>query len=481
MKTESNSYLSTQQIANEVKPNAQEQNNINKGYIPKQGNPYTPNKTFTNWKISVVPIIPELKTSKSDAVSKSISISEAEHDSLKVTDHILQELLDNVDWSKSGSKLQASYNKVLKPFLKNDRHLQVKYFFPKFDDTSLVPLKKQYKNNELRVLVAGAKATSQELLDQLESQSKGKQAVNNLKSSEFTVSRDQKTKKKQKLQSTLYRKVDSSDIQQSAQLTVTSAARSQRPTIEVMHNTGEEINDLPHNNVQSGNLYLGMPAHDDGGEQGSLSYPDLGDAENIYEQPIDGFGGDNTKAIPARRRRPNDQLPPIPTNEEYDRDSPLPLLPGEIPVENPLNGSYREEIDNNDPDYEEIDRGEQGSLSYLDVGDTDNIYEQPIDGFGGDRDNSKAIPARRRTPNDPLPPIPTNEEYDRDSPLPLLPGEIPVENLYEEIDQHQALDKKDIPDSPSENLYEEIDQYQSQDKTNVTDLPSEDYKMNKKK
>ena len=427
MKTESNSYLSTQQIANEVKPNAQEQNNINKGYIPKQGNLYTPNKTFTNWKISVVPIIPELKTLKSDAVSKSISISEAEHDSLKVTDHILQELLDNVDWSKSGSKLQASYNKVLKPFLKNDRHLQVKYFFPKFDDTSLIPLKKKYKNNELRVLVAGAKATSQELLDQLESQSKGKQAVNNLKSSEFTVSRDQKTKKKQKLQSTLYRKVDSSDIQQSAQLTVTSAARSQRPTIEVMHNTGEEINDLPHNNVQSGNLYLGIPAHDDGGEQGSLSYPDLGDTENIYEQPIDGFSGD-----------------------------------------------------------------------------TENIYEQPIDGLGGDRDNTKAIPAKRRTPNDPLPPIPTNEEYDRDSPLPLLPGEIPVENLYEEIDQHQALDKKEIPDSPSENLYEEIDQhqaldkkeipnspsenlyeeidqYQAQDKTNVSDFPSEDYKMNKKK
>ena len=427
MKTESNSYLSTQQIANEVKPNAQEQNNINKGYIPKQGNPYTPNKTFTNWKISVVPIIPELKTLKSDAVSKSISISEAEHDSLKVTDHILQELLDNVDWSKSGSKLQASYNKVLKPFLKNDRHLQVKYFFPKFDDTSLIPLKKKYKNNELRVLVAGAKATSQELLDQLESQSKGKQAVNNLKSSEFTVSRDQKTKKKQKLQSTLYRKVDSSDIQQSAQLTVTSAARSQRPTIEVMHNTGEEINDLPHNNVQSGNLYLGIPAHDDGGEQGSFSYPDLGDTENIYEQPIDGFSGD-----------------------------------------------------------------------------TENIYEQPIDGLGGDRDNTKAIPAKRRTPNDPLPPIPTNEEYDRDSPLPLLPGEIPVENLYEEIDQHQALDKKEIPDSPSENLYEEIDQhqaldkkeipdslsenlyeeidqYQAKDKTNVSDFPSEDYKMNKKK
>ena len=389
MKTESNSYLSTQQIANEVKPNAQEQNNINKGYIPKQGNLYTPNKTFTNWKISVVPIIPELKTLKSDAVSKSISISEAEHDSLKVTDHILQELLDNVDWSKSGSKLQASYNEVLKPFLKNDRHLQVKYFFPKFDDTSLIPLKKKYKNNELRVLVAGAKATSQELLDQLESQSKGKQAVNNLKSSEFTVSRDQKTKKKQKLQSTLYRKVDSSDIQQSAQLTVTSAARSQRPTIEVMHNTGEEINDLPHKNVQSGNLYLGIPAHDDGGEQGSLSYPDLGDTENIYEQPIDGLGGD--------------------------------------------------------------------------------------------RDNTKAIPAKRRTPNDPLPPIPTNEEYDRDSPLPLLPGEIPVENLYEEIDQHQALDKKEIPNSPSENLYEEIDQYQAQDKTNVSDFPSEDYKMNKKK
>ena len=442
MKTESNSYLSTQQIANEVKPNAQEQNNINKGYIPKQGNPYTPNKTFTNWKISVVPIIPELKTLKSDAVSKSISISEAEHDSLKVTDHILQELLDNVDWSKSGSKLQASYNKVLKPFLKNDRHLQVKYFFPKFDDTSLIPLKKKYKNNELRVLVAGAKATSQELLDQLESQSKGKQAVNNLKSSEFTVSRDQKTKKKQKLQSTLYRKVDSSDIQQSAQLTVTSAARSQRPTIEVMHNTGEEINDLPHNNVQSGNLYLGIPAHDDGGEQGSLSYPDLGDTENIYKQPIDGFSGD-TENI------------------------------------------YEEPI---------------GGFS----GDTENIYEQPIDGLGGDRDNTKAIPAKRRTPNDPLPPIPTNEEYDRDSPLPLLPGEIPVENLYEEIDQHQALDKKEIPDSPSENLYEEIDQhqaldkkeipdslsenlyeeidqYQAQDKTNVSDFPSEDYKMNKKK
>ena len=419
MKTESNSYLSTQQIANEVKPNAQEQNNINKGYIPKQGNPYTPNKTFTNWKISVVPIIPELKTLKSDAVSKSISISEAEHDSLKVTDHILQELLDNVDWSKSGSKLQASYNKVLKPFLKNDRHLQVKYFFPQFDDTSLIPLKKKYKNNELRVLVAGAKATSQELLDQLESQSKGKQAVNNLKSSEFTVSRDQKTKKKQKLQSTLYRKVDSSDIQQSAQLTVTSAARSQRPTIEVMHNTGEEINDLPHNNVQSGNLYLGIPAHDDGGEQGSLSYPDLGDAENIYEQPIDGLGGD--------------------TENIYEQ---------------PIGGFS---------------------------GDTENIYEQPIDGLGGDRDNTKAIPAKRRTPNDPLPPIPTNEEYDRDSPLPLLPGEIPVENLYEEIDQHQALDKKEIPDSPSENLYEEIDQYQAQDKTNVSDFPSEDYKMNKKK
>ena len=197
MKTESGSSISQQAaieqaklIADELKQRSSPSGEVNSSYIPKQSRSVdVPEKRLSSRsvKLSIPKVLTQTEVKPIDQLKRVLAkdgefakacVVEAEYNSLKNTDKVLKSLLNQVDWSKSDKKLRKSYQEVLKPLLKNNSNLKVKFTHPAFGEISLVPLsKKLKKGSDLKAMLAGAKALSQNMLEQQSPKMKGIQRI----------------------------------------------------------------------------------------------------------------------------------------------------------------------------------------------------------------------------------------------------------------------------------------------------------------
>ena len=197
MKTESGSSISQQAaieqaklIADELKQRSSPSGEVNSSYIPKQSRSVdVPEKRLSSRsvKLSIPKVLTQTEVKPIDQLKRVLAkdgefakacVVEAEYNSLQNTDKVLKSLLNQVDWSKSDKKLRKSYQKVLKPLLKDNNNLKVKFTHPAFGEISLVPLsKKLKKGSDLKAMLAGAKALSQNMLEQQSPKMKGIQRI----------------------------------------------------------------------------------------------------------------------------------------------------------------------------------------------------------------------------------------------------------------------------------------------------------------